>query len=220
MHRRVARLLALLTAVPLALVPSAAHAEPQVLHHVGSTTKVVIVTSASWTATTARATLWEKRSGRWVAVRKDMAARVGRSGFRTDRREGDGSTPAGTFPFRYAFGSGSDPGTAMAWRRIGTRSCWSGERADYNRWVERATCTSRDEDLWALRTPYRTAAVVGFNDSPAQWGKGSAIFLHVTTGRATAGCVALGANDVLATLRWMTPGTKVVMGPQSYVDSL
>ncbi len=210
-----------LLAVPLVLVAGPAQAAPPgVLDHVGSTTKVVIVTSKAWSSTTAVGTLWEKRSGRWVAVRSNMAARVGRNGFSTSHREGDGTTPAGTYVLRSAFGGQPNPRTPMAWRSITPRSCWSGERTDYNRWVTR-TCTSRDEDLWRLRTSvYRYAVAVGYNDSPAQWGKGSAIFLHQTVGKATSGCVAFAQNDIIASLRWMTPGTKVVMGPESYVASL
>ena len=213
-------LLTVLLAVPLALVPTTANAAPPtVLSHVGSTTKVIIVTTKSWSATSGVATLWHKRNGTWVAVRADMAARVGRSGFKTDRREGDGSTPAGTFVMRSAFGSQANPQSAMPWRALVPHSCWSGERADYNRWVHRV-CTSRDEDLWASRAvAYRYAAVVGFNDNPAVWGKGSGIFLHQGTGRATIGCVSLSNNDIIATVRWMTPGTKIVMGPESYVAS-
>ena len=100
------------------------------------------------------------------------------------------------------------------------RSCWSGERADYNHWVRRV-CTDRDEDLYRLRTSvYRYAAVVGFNDSPAVWGKGSAIFVHQTIGKATSGCIALTGNDIVATVRWLVPGSLIVMGPESYVASL
>ena len=99
-------------------------------------------------------------------------------------------------------------------------SCWSGERADYNRWVHRV-CTARDENLYASRrTAYRYAIVVGFNDSPAVYGKGSAIFLHQTINQATSGCVAFSATDITYLVRWMTPGTKIAMGPESYVATL
>lgn len=217
MHRTV---VSLLVAVPLVLASPASAAPPGVLNHVGSTTRVLIVTSKTWTATSATGTLWQKSGGVWKAVRSGMYARVGRSGFKTDRREGDGSTPAGVFVMRSAFGSRANPGTRLAWRAIVPRSCWSGERPDYNRWVYRV-CTSRDEDLWASRAvAYRYVAVVGFNDAPAVWGKGSAIFVHETLGIATSGCIALRENDVIASLRWMTPGTKIVMGPESYVAKL
>jgi L,D-peptidoglycan transpeptidase YkuD (ErfK/YbiS/YcfS/YnhG family) len=210
-----------LLAVPLVLSSSPAQAaQPRVLSHVGSTTKVVIVTTSSWQATSGTMTLWQKVNGSWRRVRGSMPARVGRSGFKTDRREGDGSSPAGTFPMRFAFGSRANPGVHIGWKALVPRSCWSGERRDYNRWVHR-TCTRRDENLWASRAvAYRYAAVIGYNDSPPAWGKGSGIFVHETTGRATAGCVAVREADLVATLRWMTPGTKIVMGPQSYVARL
>lgn len=221
MHRLHRLLVTLLVAVPLALSASPAQAStPSVLNHVGSTTKVVIVTTPSWTATSGTATLWQKVNGSWRAVRSAMPARVGRSGFKTDRHEGDGSSPAGKFLMRYAFGSRANPGVHIGWKALVPYSCWSGERADYNRWVHRV-CTSRDENLWASRAvAYRYAAVIGFNDSPVVWGKGSGIFLHETLNRATAGCVALSEANLVATLRWMTPGTKIVMGPQSYVARL
>jgi L,D-peptidoglycan transpeptidase YkuD (ErfK/YbiS/YcfS/YnhG family) len=39
-----------------------------------------------------------------------MPARIGYSGFSANRREGDGTTPAGTFGFVYGFGSQPNPG--------------------------------------------------------------------------------------------------------------
>ena len=153
-------------------------------------------------------------------MRTRSPVRVGRAGFSTNRHEGDGTSPAGTFLLRYAFGARANPGVHLGWKALVPHSCWSGERADYNRWVHRV-CTSRDEDLWASRAvAYRYAAVIGFNDAPPVWGRGSGIFLHEDYGQATRGCVAMREADLLAVLRWMTPGTKIVMGPESYVASL
>ena len=36
-------------------------------------------------------------------------------------------------------------------------------------------------------------------------GLGSAIFLHVGTGTATAGCVSLSVSELLKVLRWLRP---------------
>jgi L,D-peptidoglycan transpeptidase YkuD (ErfK/YbiS/YcfS/YnhG family) len=211
-------LLALLMALPLLLVASPADAAvPPGLAHVGSTSKVLVVTTGHWASTTGTATSWQKVSGRWRAVRTTMPVYVGRSGFSTSRHEGDGTSPAGTFLMRFAFGARANPGVHLGWRSIVPSSCWAGERPDYNRWVHRS-CTSRDEDLWASRAvAYRYAAAIGFNDAPAVWGKGSAMFLHEQIGKATSGCVSMREADLLAVLRWMTPGTKIVMGPKSYV---
>jgi L,D-peptidoglycan transpeptidase YkuD (ErfK/YbiS/YcfS/YnhG family) len=92
-----------------------------------------------------------------------------------------------------------------------------GERADYNRWAAGRRCSRRDEDLWrSARVAYRYAAVIDFNDRRPVWGRGSGIFLHQQTGGPTAGCVSLREADLLAVLRWLRPGTRIVMGPAGY----
>jgi L,D-peptidoglycan transpeptidase YkuD (ErfK/YbiS/YcfS/YnhG family) len=210
--------LSVLMALPLLLSASPAQAAaPTGLTHVGTTTKVLVVTTSRWKAITGTATAWQKSGGRWYAVRSRIPVYVGRGGFSTSRHEGDGTSPAGTFLMRFAFGARANPGVHLGWRAIVPNSCWSGERADYNRWVHRS-CTPRDEDLWASRAvAYRYAAAIGYNDFPAAWGKGSAMFLHEQIGKATSGCVSMPEADLIAVLRWMTPGTKIVMGPESYV---
>jgi L,D-peptidoglycan transpeptidase YkuD (ErfK/YbiS/YcfS/YnhG family) len=62
-----------------------------------------------------------------------------------------------------------------------------------------------------LRIPaYAYAQVIGFNEA-GRPGLGSAIFLHVDTGRPTAGCVALPRSALLRVLRWQRPGGMVVV---------
>ena len=218
------RLLALV-ALTLPLLLTAGRAEaayPRVLDHMGSATAVAIVTTPGWRSTRGGMTLWQKGSGTWRAVRTGIPVWVGRNGFQyaSRRHEGDGTTPAGKFPMRSAFGGQPNPGAHLPWTQLQSSSCWSGERADYNTYVRR-TCTARDENLWASRgSAYRYAAVVGFNDSPAVWGRGSAIFLHVTLSQPTSGCVSMSQTNLLWTLRWMPRGAWVVMGPQAYVNTL
>ena len=48
-------------------------------------------------------------------------------------------------------------------------------------------------------------AVIGYNTARTP-GRGSAIFLHVGTGGATAGCVSLPRSELLKVLRWLRPG--------------
>jgi L,D-peptidoglycan transpeptidase YkuD (ErfK/YbiS/YcfS/YnhG family) len=107
-----------------------------------------------------------------------MPARIGYNGFSANRREGDGTTPAGTFGFVYGFGSQPNPGMrGFSYRRLQPNSCWSGSRADYNRWVTRP-CTY-GESLWKnRRVAYRHAAVIDFNHRRPVYKKGSGIFLH------------------------------------------
>ena len=51
---------------------------------------------------------------------------------------------------------------------------------------------------------YDYAAVIAYNTARVR-GRGSAIFLHVGTGSATAGCVSLPRLELLRILRWLRP---------------
>ena len=155
---------------------------------------------------------------RWRPVRGPMPGRVGYNGFSANRHEGDGTTPAGTFGFVYGFGSQPNPGMrGFSYRRLQPNSCWSGSRADYNRWVTRP-CT-RGESLWKnRRVAYRYAAVIDFNYRRPVYKKGSGIFLHQQTGGPTAGCVSLRPKEQVAVLRWLRPGTRVAKGPAPWLN--
>ena len=220
--RRSGAVLAALLPLLLTATPARAASHPRVLDHMGAATSVAIVTTPSWRSTRGGMTLWQRSSTGWHAVRAGIPVWVGRGGFQyaSRRHEGDGTTPAGKFPMRFAYGGRANPGTKLSWTALQSNSCWSGERRDYNTYVRR-TCTSRDENLWASRSvAYRYAAVVGFNDDPAVWGRGSGIFLHETLNQPTSGCVSMSETNLLWTLRWMPKGAWVVMGPQAYVASL
>ena len=52
---------------------------------------------------------------------------------------------------------------------------------------------------------YDYAAVIAYNTARVA-GRGSAIFLHIGTGRATAGCVSLPRARLIKILRWLRPG--------------
>jgi len=46
---------------------------------------------------------------------------------------------------------------------------------------------------------------------PGVYGRGSAIFLHVSTGRATNGCVSLPEARLIRLLRWLRPSAAPVL---------
>jgi len=52
---------------------------------------------------------------------------------------------------------------------------------------------------------YDHGAVIAYNTALAP-GLGSAIFLHVSTGGPTAGCVSLPEGQLVEILRWLDPG--------------
>jgi L,D-peptidoglycan transpeptidase YkuD (ErfK/YbiS/YcfS/YnhG family) len=51
--------------------------------------------------------------------------------------------------------------------------------------------------------------VIAYNSDPAVPGRGSAIFLHDDTGRATNGCVSLAPARLVPLLRRLRPGARI-----------
>jgi L,D-peptidoglycan transpeptidase YkuD (ErfK/YbiS/YcfS/YnhG family) len=215
-----APLLALLAAA--APARAADEVTPAGMRGLGAAERVVVVSASSLRTTHATARTYARDGDRWRRVRGAMPARLGAGGLRSARarREGDGTTPIGTYGFVHGFGSQPDPGvTGFGWRRLTPRSCWSGRPADYNRWLEQRPCPG--EDLWAsARVAYRYAVVIDFNYRRPVFGRGSGIFLHAQTGRPTRGCVSLRERDLLAVVRWLRPGTRIVIGTTAYLRSL
>jgi len=220
----------LLTTLLVLGLPGPALAAPAVspdgMRGLDGARRVVVVAAGGARDTTATARTYARDGDgdRWRAVRAGMPARLGAGGLSLPwrRHEGDGTTPMGTYRFVYGFGSEPDPGmTGFAWRRLTPGSCWAGDRATYNRWVHRSPCGPRDEDLWSSgRVAYRYAAVIDFNYDRPVFGRGSGIFLHRSRGRPTRGCIALRERDLLPVLRWLRPGTRIVIGTTAFLRSL
>lgn len=140
---------------------------------------------------------------------------VGRSGVGEKLKEGDGLTPIGIFPVRYALYRPdriAPPKTGLETRAIGEWDGWCDAPGDpaYNRAVTLPYPASA-ENLWRQDHLYDAVAVLGFNDDPVVDAKGSAIFLHVAKPDygPTEGCVALALNDLLDALEAMKPGTAI-----------
>jgi L,D-peptidoglycan transpeptidase YkuD (ErfK/YbiS/YcfS/YnhG family) len=203
---------------------SAPAVSPNAMRGLGSADRVIEIATRGMHTTHATARTYELHGSRWGMVRGGMPARIGYDGLSgpAQRHSGDGTTPIGDYGFVYDFGSRPDPGvTGFRWRHLVPGSCWSGTRAAYNRWVHRTPCAPGDEDLWLNhQLAYRYAAIIDFNYRDPVFGRGSGIFLHEQTGDATAGCVSLRQADLLEVLRWMRPGTRILIGPSSWLRSL
>ena len=150
-----------------------------------------------------------------------FACAVGRSGIRTDKREGDGATPAGRFPLRrvlYRPDRLAPPDTALPVGALGRRDGWCDDPGDpeYNRQVTLPHQGSA-EALWREDHLYDLIIVVGHNDSPALPGAGSAIFIHVAAPdlAATEGCIALELGELMRVVAATAPGDSVDIRGQS-----
>ena len=141
---------------------------------------------------------------------------IGRSGAgpAAAKREGDGMTPLGRWPIRTVlFRPGRampPPGLRLPWRWVRDDDGWSDGAGDpqYNRPVRHPHSFSA-ERLIRDDGAYDLIVVLGHNDAPPVDGLGSAIFLHCSEGRPTAGCVAVEKADLLALLAQLAPGDAV-----------
>jgi L,D-peptidoglycan transpeptidase YkuD (ErfK/YbiS/YcfS/YnhG family) len=154
--------------------------------------------------------------GRLVLEGQTFRAALGRGGVRTDKREGDGATPAGLLPVRrvlYRADRGGIPRTALPREPIGEADGWCDDAGHpaYNTMV-RQPHPARCEDLWRRDAVYDIVAVLGWNDAPVERGRGSAIFLHVARdGYApTEGCVALAEPDLRFVLAAGLSGLRIL----------
>jgi L,D-peptidoglycan transpeptidase YkuD (ErfK/YbiS/YcfS/YnhG family) len=138
---------------------------------------------------------------------------VGRNGVRKNKREGDGSTPAGTFPIaRTMYGNSPSPGVAYPYVRLRCGDWWveDSKSSAYNTF-QRIGCGRTPPfrvttpDLSTSPRAYAHFAVVEYNMHPVVRGRGSGIFLHVQIGKATSGCISLRRPALIHVLRWLRP---------------
>lgn len=135
-----------------------------------------------------------------------LRAALGHGGVRRDKQEGDGATPAGLLPLRrvlYRADRGAIPRCVLPREPIGAQDGWCDDtgHADYNRMVH-LPHPAHCEELWRTDAVYDLIGVLGWNDAPAQRGRGSAIFLHIARPGypPTEGCVAVAEADLRALL--------------------
>ena len=65
--------------------------------------------------------------------------------------------------------------------------------------------------MWQQPDAYPYLAIVEFNMHPVVPGRGSGIFLHAQTGRATSGCISLRRGELAEVLRWLRPADEPVI---------
>jgi L,D-peptidoglycan transpeptidase YkuD (ErfK/YbiS/YcfS/YnhG family) len=179
-------------------------------------TQLVTVTATAYGTTTASLELWQKRAGCWRRVAGPWRAWLGGSGLSTHKREGDGATPAGTYRFGSTdYGIAANPGVHTAYHRLVCGDWWDEDASSpaYNTF-QHVACGMQppfgagSEALWRISPQYRYLTVIEYNAHPVVRGRGSAIFLHVSAGHPTAGCVSLPEAQLVRVLRWLRPSAR------------
>ena len=207
--------------------------------------QLVTVTSERWSDTSAQMRVWRKRPGGWKLVRGPVRVSLGWNGWvpAPRRTQSTGTTPAGKFSMRYAFGTRPDPGTELDYRRVDANDFWPYEPRDpatYNIYQPHKASTTRWRSVYAERLAdyhdeYAYSIVLGYNiprgvhwsgarqqwvaRKPADTDRGGGIFLHVKKNRYTAGCVSGPIRHIRAVVRWLDPDLEplIVMGPRAWV---
>ncbi len=204
-----------------------ASALPDGLTSIGSATQLVTVVPPRRSATQAELRLWRKSGACWLEVAGPWSAWVGQRGINDDKHEGDRTTPAGVFGFgRVMYGVGADPGVHYRYHRVVCGDWWVEDpRSPYYNQFHHVRCNTRppfrvtSEDMAASPTAYRHLAFIRYNADPVVPGRGSGIFLHVSTGRPTLGCVSLPLPELVMTLRWLRPASEplIVIGTRAMI---
>ena len=146
---------------------------------------------------------------------------IGRSGFLRDKREGDGSTPVGTFYLKKVYyrpdrlpNNLSAPETNLPVQALTSLDGWCDDPADtaYNQMVT-LPFTASHEKMWRDDGLYDVVVEISHNDDPPIPGAGSAVFIHVAKpGYApTEGCVALAKPDLLEILKSASKDSQIVI---------
>ncbi len=216
------------TAVDPAALPGVAAAKAE---------QVVVVTADSASTSYGTVRAYERRAdGTWAQVLGATPARLGSTGLVDGerRRQGSGKTPAGTYGIEWAFGRATDPGSGLRYVRVDRDDAWTyhpDSPSTYNVFQDAAVpwrgFGSYVERLWSYGPQYDYVAVLDYNlpdgevrrdargvrrtTDAADTTRGGGIFLHVTNGKPTAGCIAVPREAMRQLLRWLDPKREPVI---------
>jgi L,D-peptidoglycan transpeptidase YkuD (ErfK/YbiS/YcfS/YnhG family) len=193
----------------------------------GSARQLVTVASLRTSSQTGALRAWEKRGDCWTQIDGPWQAWLGIKGISERKREGDLKTPSGAFGIQpVMYGLAPNPGLRYRYHRIVCGDWWVEDPRSpfYNRFRHvrcGATPPFRvtSQDMSRSPTAYRHLAVIDYNTHPIVPGRGSGIFLHVSHGNPTLGCVSVALPQLLKLLRWFDPAKRpqVVIGTRTTI---
>ena len=169
-------------------------------------TQWVVVGVPAANATTGTLTAFQRVGQQWKVVLGPTAAKLGELGVGAPA-DGVHRTPVGTFTLDQAFGRQPNPGTRMPYFQATDEDWWDEDAGSptYNTHVRRtARPSSIAENLYDSGPVYDYAVNIAVNPQRIP-GRVSGIFLHVTDGTPTWGCVAIGRDEMRSVLNWLDP---------------
>ena len=227
----------LLCAVAALASPMPAQAAPpSALHGITGSDQVVLVSAVSLKSTTGTIAHYQRTEDGWRQMGQQTKIFVGRHGLvpGQQRRQSTGTTPMGTYALKAAFGRKADPGSKLPYTHIDRNDAWTYDPkvpSTYNLFQD-ADLSWRSygryvEHLWQLGPQYDYVVTTSFNepkgsitrnrdgarvtDAPSDTRRGGGIFLHVSKGEPTVGCVSMPRNVMRQLIRWLDPAENPVV---------
>ncbi|MFT3899417.1 MAG: L,D-transpeptidase family protein [Gordonia sp. (in: high G+C Gram-positive bacteria)] len=180
------------------------------------TSQLLVVTAKNASATTGSLTGYEREAnGQWKVAIQSTTAYLGAKG-QGKAQDNVARTPSGTFGLDQAFGRKANPGTKMPYKQVTSKDWWDSDMKSptYNTLVHKDGKPSADaENLYNMGPVYDYAVNIAHNPERKP-GDASAIFLHVTNGSPTEGCVGIGEKQMVEVLKWLDPAKspKITIG--------
>ncbi|MCG7580766.1 L,D-transpeptidase family protein [Mycolicibacterium sp. OfavD-34-C] len=154
-------------------------------------------------------TAYQRDGAQWREVLGPVRADLGELGVGAPQDDVF-RTPVGTFPLGQAFGREPNPGTRMPYFQA-TDEDWWDEDVDsptYNTHVHAPEIDSDDaENLYDSGGIYDYAVLIDHNPERIP-GRSAGIFLHVSDGEPTWGCVAIARDEMRSVLEWLDPAAQ------------
>ncbi len=140
---------------------------------------------------------------------------LGKNGITKNKNEGDKKTPKGIFNIGnlyYRNDRNKKPQTKLKCLTIKKSMGWCddpNDKKNYNKLIK-IKKNIKCEKLYRQDTKYDFLIPISYNSKKIKCGKGSAIFIHLTSNyKKTLGCVALKKNDFLILLKLITNKTRI-----------
>lgn len=157
--------------------------------------------------------------GLLTAGKQTIPCILGRSGITTNKKEGDGATPCGSYRLLYGFYRKDriiKPSTTLGLESIEDDDGWCDEPANsnYNAFVKLPFSDSH-EVMKRKDRLYDICIVLDHNIDPQIKGRGSAIFFHLTSTerKPTEGCIAIDPHHMRLLLPYLGNTTKMIIHP-------
>ena len=139
---------------------------------------------------------------------------IGLNGVRSKKKEGDKSTPSGTYSLGklyYRSDRMKKPETKILIKAITKKMGWCDDVTSkfYNKEIK-VNNNIRHEKLFKKNNSYDCFIVINYNTKKIKPRIGSAIFLHLTkTYKKTAGCIAVKKKDLLIILKLIKKNSRI-----------